>query len=220
MLYTLQKGQNQRKILISGILPSILLFFLVLIFVITNYTEIVNTFLENEEFQGVMQHYKSFGVDVDEKFFREIITLFVKLDPSVELLVSVSGIILFYAGLVNIYSKEGHDIPQLPSIIHWKSPDWILWFLCIGIGLGFLLDNQSINIIGLNMLVLSGANYFLQGLGIFQSFFIQKDVSYFIRIIFYVFIFLQPIILLPIIISVGIIDIWKDFRKSNLQEDD
>lgn len=214
------KEVNLKKIVGSGIIPLGILFLVMLVYINGNFPEILNEFLENYEKGafGVQSLYENIGVPLDDKVIEDVFSLLIKLSPAIEFILSLAGLVVFYAVASNILSQDDGNIPQIPSVIYWESPDWFLWILIASLSVTFLTDIQEVTILGMNILALCAANYFLQGIAVIQFFFITRNIPSIARIIFYVLLFLQSFLIIFVIL-LGIIDLWKDFRKFNLQEE-
>jgi hypothetical protein len=74
------------------------------------------------------------------------------------------------------------------------------------------VPHKDINIFGLNIFLVTCFIYLLQGLAIVSFLFQSRKVHLFLRYIFYFFIAVQQMLMIPII-AIGLFDIWIDFRK-------
>jgi uncharacterized protein YybS (DUF2232 family) len=75
-----------------------------------------------------------------------------------------------------------------------------------------LIPVEWARILGLNLLLICLFVYLLQGLSIIGFLFKTKNVHRLFRIPCYFLIFAQQYIIL-LVIAVGVIDLWVDFRK-------
>ncbi|WP_449245870.1 DUF2232 domain-containing protein [Desulfobacca acetoxidans] len=92
----------------------------------------------------------------------------------------------------------------------WDSPGWLV-FIFIGAGFLLLAPIHLLNMIGVNLLLLSGMLYFFQGLAIIVFIFQRFQVPRFFRWSSYVLLVLiKPAIFLVVLI--GLTDLWFDFR--------
>ncbi|MFH1727632.1 MAG: DUF2232 domain-containing protein [Pseudomonadota bacterium] len=91
-------------------------------------------------------------------------------------------------------------------------PDYMIWLVisCMFIfSLQWLLDIEFISRLGYNIVIFAAVIYFFQGLSI-CTFYIKKwKFSLFFRILSYIVMFLHYLI----VILIGILDHWFDFRK-------
>jgi uncharacterized protein YybS (DUF2232 family) len=140
-----------------------------------------------------------------------IIRLFTGIFPA------LSAIAVLFTVWVNILiakrtlAKSGILPPQLANLSGWKAPTWLVWIFLASGGL-MLIPHEQIRFAGVNLFLCISFIYFLQGLAIVSFFFEQKNISPFLRALFYFFIAIQQILMIAIA-ALGFFDIWIDFRK-------
>lgn len=124
------------------------------------------------------------------------------------------------AGLnLALLSKFTTRLPAMPAIGDFKSfknPDQLVWALIVA-GFALLLNNHQVSTAALNLLVVIVSLYFVQGTAIIAQFFTRYTVPKFVRVIFYIFLALQPYLVVAVA-ALGIFDIWGDFRTPKKQE--
>jgi uncharacterized protein YybS (DUF2232 family) len=77
----------------------------------------------------------------------------------------------------------------------------------------------GLRIAGLNVLLLVGLVYLLQGLGVMVFYLNRTSVPPILRGLAYVFLVIQPLFLLGVA-ALGLFDLWCDFRRTrNKQEE-
>jgi len=110
---------------------------------------------------------------------------------------------------------RGRDpaFPDFGDLACWKMPDGVVWFV-IAAGVAMILPDETVQIAGLNVLIVVLFLYLLQGLAIVQFFFRQKSIPRYLRAMFYALIILYQY-LLVFVSAIGLFDIWVDFRKMN-----
>ena len=142
---------------------------------------------------------------------KNIIYGFTQIFPS---LIIITSTLIIWANFLlgkRILGKVGITWPKFTELTRWKSPELIIWIFIISGGL-FFVPNKDINFFSLNIFLVTCFIYLLQGLAIVSFFFQNKNVPLFFRYLFYFFIAVQQILMIPII-AVGLFDIWIDFRK-------
>jgi len=142
---------------------------------------------------------------------KNIINGFTQIFPS---LIIITSTLIIWANFLlgkRILGKAGITWPKFTELTRWKSPELIIWIFIISGGL-FFVPNKDINFFSLNIFLVTCFIYLLQGLAIVSFFFQNKNVPLFFRYLFYFFIAVQQILMIPII-AVGLFDIWIDFRK-------
>jgi len=110
-----------------------------------------------------------------------------------------------------LFQKNGMWYPDFGDLSRWKIPDKYVWLVIVS-GILILLPVGGIKIVGLNILVILFFFYLLQGLSIVNFYFNKKNMPIFIRILGYFLIFAQQFLLL-LVVGLGLIDVWADFRK-------
>ncbi|MBN2284172.1 MAG: DUF2232 domain-containing protein [Deltaproteobacteria bacterium] len=103
--------------------------------------------------------------------------------------------------------------PDFGTLSRWKAPDSVVWLL-IGAGVFIIIPLWWIRVVGFNMMIVLFLVYLLQGVAIVSYYFQQKNIPLFFRGFAYFMIFAQQFLLL-VVIGLGIVDIWADFRKLN-----
>lgn len=94
----------------------------------------------------------------------------------------------------------------------WKAPEVLIWFV-IASGLMLLLPLADLQVPALNLLIVFGTIYFLQGLAIAAFFFEKWKMPFFLRCFIYAILMLQQFASLAIA-ALGLFDMWFDFRKT------
>jgi len=142
---------------------------------------------------------------------KNIIDGFTQIFPS---LVIIASTLIIWANFLlgkQILGKAGITWPKFTELTRWKSPELIVWIFIISGGL-FFVPHKDINFFSLNIFLVTCFIYLLQGLAIVSFFFQNKNVPLFLRYLFYFFIAVQQMLMIPIV-AVGLFDIWIDFRK-------
>ncbi len=93
----------------------------------------------------------------------------------------------------------------------WKSPEFIVWFVIAG-GLMVLLPVGDLKLPGINVLLVMGTIYFLQGLAIVAFYFERWKMPLYVKGFVYAVMFLQQFASLAVAV-LGLFDVWFDFRK-------
>jgi uncharacterized protein YybS (DUF2232 family) len=95
----------------------------------------------------------------------------------------------------------------------WKAPEVLVWF-AIGSGVALFLPIPMLKFIGMNGLLVLMVVYFFQGMAIVAFFFEKKKLPKFLKIVLYVLIGIQQILIF-FIIGLGFFDVWLDIRRLN-----
>ena len=101
---------------------------------------------------------------------------------------------------------------SIENFREWKGPEPMVWGV---IACGFVLfvpGLEFVRIFALNILLVIGAAYFIQGLAIIAYFFHKNNVPRFLRGVTYVLIVFEQIFTL-LVVGLGLFDLWGDFRR-------
>jgi uncharacterized protein YybS (DUF2232 family) len=93
----------------------------------------------------------------------------------------------------------------------WKSPEVLVWPV-IASGLSLLLPWADLQIVALNVLIVLGSIYFIQGLSIAAFYFEKWNMPFSLRCLIYAIVMLQQFASLATA-ALGLFDMWFDFRK-------
>jgi uncharacterized protein YybS (DUF2232 family) len=128
--------------------------------------------------------------------------------------VMIASVLITWANLLlgkSYLLKAGIVYPRFIALARWKAPDHIIWIF-ISSGLLYFIPQKDINFFSLNIFLVVCFIYLLQGLAIISFLFQSKNVPAFFRYLFYFLIAVQQLLMIPIA-SIGLFDIWIDFRK-------
>jgi uncharacterized protein YybS (DUF2232 family) len=98
----------------------------------------------------------------------------------------------------------------------YRNPEPLVWLL-IAAGFAMLVQENLAHLAALNLLIVLGALYLVQGCAVISQFFSSFKVPSFVRIIVCLLLILQPFLALAVA-ALGIFDLWGDFRSPKKQE--
>jgi len=110
-----------------------------------------------------------------------------------------------------LLQRNSVGFPDFGDLSSWKAPDRLVWILIASGGMA-LAPSDTLNIIGVNLLIVCGLIYLFQGLAIAGFFFRRRKVPVILRSLFYILIVIQHYMII-VVIAFGLFDIWVDFRK-------
>ncbi len=96
-----------------------------------------------------------------------------------------------------------------PARYYWALPEWLI-FVALGAGFMLLVPVAALRTLSLNLLLITAVLYFCQGTGVMAGWFHRLRLPRVLRIIGYALLFLNPLFFL--IIVLGVLDLWFDFR--------
>ena len=124
----------------------------------------------------------------------------------------------FVTALINYYATRflwrriyGYGMFHEARFSGWVIPDQVIWVL-IGSSAVFLLADNALGSIGINLLLMTLVAYFIQGMAITIYFLESRNVPIFFWILMFFVILLQPL-LVGVSIGLGVFDTWMDLRK-------
>lgn len=104
-----------------------------------------------------------------------------------------------------------------PPLYYWALPEWLI-FAALGAGFLLFIPVAPLRVICLNLLLVLALLYFCQGVAVVASWFNRLGLPRILRVIGYPLMFLNPLFLL--IITLGVLDLWLDFRRLHQQPGD
>jgi len=103
-----------------------------------------------------------------------------------------------------------------PPLYHWTAPEWLI-FVLLGAGFLLLVPVAGARFFGLNLLMVVAVLYFCQGVAVVATWFNRLGLPRLLRMIGYPLLFLNPFFFL--IITLGLMDLWLDFRRLHRPKD-
>jgi uncharacterized protein YybS (DUF2232 family) len=103
-----------------------------------------------------------------------------------------------------------------PPLYHWAAPEWLI-FVLLGAGSLLLVPVTGARFFGLNLLMVVAVIYFCQGVAVVATWFHRLGLPRLLRMIGYPLLFLNPFFFL--IITLGLLDLWLDFRRLHQPKD-
>jgi uncharacterized protein YybS (DUF2232 family) len=103
-----------------------------------------------------------------------------------------------------------------PPLYHWAAPEWLI-FVLLGAGFLLLVPVVGARFFGLNLLMVVAVLYFCQGVAVVATWFHRLGLPRLLRMIGYPLLFLNPFFF--VIITLGLLDLWLDFRRLHQPKD-
>jgi uncharacterized protein YybS (DUF2232 family) len=104
-----------------------------------------------------------------------------------------------------------------PPLYQWVLPEWLI-FGVVGAGFVMFIPVGVLRLISINLLLVLVVLYFCQGMAVVAAWFNRLGLPRFLRVIGYPVMFLNPLFIL--IITLGVLDLWLDFRRLHQQPGD
>lgn len=175
----------------------------------------VSSLMMNIDYQNILQQTaQNFGGNLDQESVENIISAQINIIkmifPSLlAISATITGILNYYVSVWYL-KRKGLKLKTYKSLKNWYFPRFSVSILII---VSLLLNS---NLIFLNLNIYMFFSAFLQGFAVLMYFLAQKNSSFFIKafIVFLIFIFPPvPIVL----ILLGLLDMWFNFRKQSEQ---
>jgi hypothetical protein len=103
-----------------------------------------------------------------------------------------------------------------PPLYLWAAPEWLI-FVLLGAGFLLLVPVTGARFFGLNLLMVVAVLYFCQGVAVVATWFNRLGLPRLLRMIGYPLLFLNPFFF--VIITLGLLDLWLDFRRLHQPKD-
>lgn len=150
---------------------------------------------------------------------QDTLDLILRLLPALVLISSAAGALLNYSIARLLWHRVGGSPPfRGTSLAGWRAPDVCIWILIAG-GILFFLPLSFLSSAGLNLLLLVGPLYMIQGVGIIVFYLRKGAVPVMFRWLAYLFFVIQPLLLLGVA-ALGLFDFWFDFRRLHHQKEE
>jgi uncharacterized protein YybS (DUF2232 family) len=182
----------------------------------------LSQYFESDFSQTLRQYFAEGGGSVDGDlhiYIQEALTIVMQLLPSLVIISTAAGALANYGVVRSIWRRTGdRALFREMTLTRWKAPEACVWVL-IAAGLCSFLPVASLRVVGLNVLLLVSLIYLIQGLGIMVFYLNKTSVPPLFRSIAYLFLVIQPLLLLGVA-AFGLFDLWFDFRRtSNKREE-
>lgn len=118
--------------------------------------------------------------------------------------------------LLKRFSSRFGYAPRIGEFRNFRNPELMIWLL-IAAGFGMLTDIPLVSTPSLNVLVLMGLLYFLQGMAVISSMFFRFGSAGILRVALCLLLLVQPYAA-ALVAAIGIFDLWGDFRTPRKQE--
>lgn len=142
----------------------------------------------------------------------QIIDVVLRIMPALAFMAFVTVILINLFFLYRRFPHQHASFVAAGDVREWKSPEPLVWcFILAGFSL-FLPVGELLKSLALNLFLIVGVFYFLQGLAIVAYYFHHKNVPYFLRSLAYVLIVFEQLFTL-FVVGLGLFDLWGDFRR-------
>lgn len=106
--------------------------------------------------------------------------------------------------------------PDSRPLYHWAVPEWFI-FLALAAGFLLLVPVKGVRLLSSNLLIVLGLLYFCQGMAVVCAWFLRFSLPRVFRLLGYLLLFINPLVFMVIIL--GLMDLWFDFRRLHQPEE-
>ena len=110
-----------------------------------------------------------------------------------------------------LLSRKGIALKSIEGLNLYKTPDKLIWAV-IASGAALMVPLGPLKIIGINCLLILLLIYFFQGIAVISFFFQKKNTPVALKVFCYFLIAVQAYVLI-MVIGLGFLDNWINFRK-------
>jgi uncharacterized protein YybS (DUF2232 family) len=111
--------------------------------------------------------------------------------------------------IMKVAQWRGWGDPGAP-LAQWTCPEWLV-FCLVAAGFALLAPPAWVRVAGLNLLLIVGFAYFGQGIAVIAALLLRYQAPWGLRFLVYVLAFVNPVIIMVMIL--GLMDLWLDFRR-------
>lgn len=171
-------------------------------------------------FEQTIAFYKARGtteedVQLLKDGLEQVGSLFGQIYPAMLLVIlaAIAG-----ANLLLLRRFGNRETIKLPdgTVSSFKNPEHLVWAV-IAAGFALLTGNDALQTVALNVIVVAGFLYLIQGMAVVIHYFTTYSVPAFFRIFFYVLLVLQAYLAFAVAL-LGLFDLWADFRRPRIHK--
>ena len=156
-----------------------------------------------------------YGADAVNQSLSEMqkaIDIFVRVLPALMVLSSVMQFSIGYLLFLVVLERFKTDRRYIQPFAHWKMPFWFMPLIVVSTLL-ILLGGKLLAQIGENILVFMIVFYAITGLALVEFYLKKFKFSLFLKIMFYLFLFMTLVYGFLVTVLLGFIDSFADWRK-------
>lgn len=147
----------------------------------------------------------------------DLVKTLMDLAPSALVSMMILGLglaLILETSVSRLFRMEPRGLKDL-DLLQFKLPDSYIWIAMFSFLMSFLDTGYPlVSVVASNVLNVLAILYFFQGLAVTECFFRALHFGFFIRFMTYVVFLFQ---LFTLVIALGVIDFWVDFRKRFLR---
>lgn len=143
---------------------------------------------------------------------REMVALIVRVQPGLEFVSLLFTAVLAYRVAVWAAPRIHLVLPPGRPFHLWRPWDELIWVITGGLALSLAAPGR-LRDVGLNVGLVMGIIYAVQGLSVLRFFLRRVGVARLLELMLYVLLFLTSGVSLLLLVGLGLLDTWFDWRR-------
>lgn len=170
-----------------------------------------------EQAAAVLEQFQALGMAVDEggQTLSAIIDAVLRVQPAIEMATLLLTFVVAYRVSQGLALRLGLLLPAPLPLALWRPWEELIWVLIAALGLSLLGDGLLADL-GLNLIVLMGIIYGVQGLAVLRFFAQRQRVPLLVELLFYIGLFFVAGLAFLLLAGLGLLDTWFDWRRLRL----
>ncbi len=167
-----------------------------------------------EQAAAILEQFQALGIAVEEgsQTLSAMINAVLRVQPAIEMATLLLTFVLAYRLSQGLALRLGLSLPAPLPLPLWRPWEELIWILIAALGLSLLGDGLLADL-GLNLIVLMGIIYGVQGLAVLRFFAQRQRVPLLVELLFYVGLFFVAGLAFLLLAGLGILDTWFDWRR-------
>ncbi len=218
-----RQWKPESAVLLGGILPVLTVAVVTIVFIAEtgkNPVLVLEEYLR-ETISEMAKIYSELGLSEMARIVLSVsdgfVHYLVRLLPGIVIATSVSQAAVCYAAARSLILKKPGAAPAIRSmaLTQWHAPDIWVWGLIVALAL-IVFPPEIVQFTGWNLAIIYVVVYLTQGVAVVDYYLRKARFRPFLRVLLHTLILSLPSIVF--VISLGIVDIWADFRKVREQK--
>ena len=167
-----------------------------------------------EQAAAVWEQFQALGMDVEDgsQTLLAMIDAVLRVQPAIEMATLLLTFVVAYRLSQGLALRLGLSLPAPLPLSLWRPWEELIWVLIAALGLSLLGDGLLADL-GLNLIVLMGIIYGVQGLAVLRFFAQRQRVPPLVELLFYVGLFFVAGLAFLLLAGLGLLDTWFDWRR-------
>ena len=167
-----------------------------------------------EQAAAILEQFQALGMAVEEgsQTLSAMIDAVLRVQPAIEMATLFLIFVVAYRLSQGLALRLGLSLPAPLPLALWRPWEELIWVLIAALGLSLLSDGLLADL-GLNLIVLMGIIYAVQGLAVLRFFALRQRVPPLVELLFYVGLFFVAGLAFLLLAGLGLLDTWFDWRR-------